>query len=192
MFKLSALTFALTAFALAPACAQQETFSEYVDASGAISRPTDFKTNPDWMHMGAWAVVNENGEGNGIHNVYTTKSAVEYYKANGVFPDGAPVVKEVRGAAAAQLSTGRAHWSTDPQVWFVWIKDAKGRFEDNPLWGDGWGWALFNADEPAKQVATDYRADCLGCHVPAEESDWMYVYGYAAVLGEKAAAFAPQ
>ena len=28
------------------------------------------------------------------------------------------------------------------------IKDAKGRFPGNDLWGDGWGWALFLAKEP--------------------------------------------
>jgi hypothetical protein len=43
------------------------------------------------------------------------------------------------------------------------------------LWGDGWGWALFKADVPDKQVATDYKKDCLDCHVPAKSTDWIYV-----------------
>jgi hypothetical protein len=49
------------------------------------------------------------------------------------------------------MTTGDAHWATDIKVWFVLIKDSKGRYKNNPLWGDGWGWALF------KQVATDYK-----------------------------------
>jgi hypothetical protein len=27
-------------------------------------------------------------------------------------------------------------------------------------------------------VASDFRTDCLGCHLPAKKSDWIYVDGY--------------
>ena len=66
-------------------------------------------------------------------------------------------------------------------VWFVMIKDTKNRFPNNPLWGNGWGWALFKADAPDKQVfATSFKKNCLGCHVPApdQHTDWLYVQGY--------------
>ena len=164
--------------AAAPSQANQA-FSPYVDAQGNISRPTDFLTGENWTHLGAWGVVNPNGEGNGMHNVYTTHDVVKAYRANGKFPDGAVLVKEVRGASGAALTTGQAHWATDEGVWFVSVKDSTNRFEaSNPLWGEGWGWALFQADAPAKQVATDYKADCLSCHVPVKETDWMYVHAY--------------
>lgn len=26
--------------------------------------------------------------------------------------------------------------------------------------------------------STDYKTDCLSCHLPAEASDWIYVQGY--------------
>jgi hypothetical protein len=78
----------------------------------------------------------------------------------------------------AQMTTGDAHWAKDTKVWFVLIKDSKGRYPHNPLWGDGWGWALFKSDAPNKQVATDYKKDCLGCHIPAKTDDWIYVKGY--------------
>ena len=42
-------------------------------------------------------------------------------------------------------------------MWFVMIKDEKGRYPGNPLWGDGWGWALFKTDAPDKQIATTTR-----------------------------------
>ncbi len=185
---ITGLTLAISSSAFA----QGSAFSPFVDANGNISRPVDFKTNPDWVHLGAWAVVNENNEGNGVHNVYTTHSAAESFRKNGVFPDGAPLVKEVRAAAADALTTGRAHWATDKQVWFVSIKDSTNRFPDNPLWGDGWGWALFKADAPATQVASDYQADCLSCHVPVKNSDWMYVHAYEPVLGPKALVNPPE
>lgn len=153
-------------------------FSPYVDGKGNISRPTDFLTGRQWTHLGSWAVVNENGEGNGMHNVYTTHDVVKAYRQTGKFPDGAVLVKEVRGASAADLTTGRAHWSAENAVWFVSVKDTTNRFPDNPLWGDGWGWALFEAGAPDKQVATEYKADCLSCHVPVKDTDWIYVHAY--------------
>jgi hypothetical protein len=58
------------------------------------------------------------------------------------------------------------------------IKDAKGRFPGNHLWGDEWRWALFMGKEPARNVATDYSTDCRTCHVPAKKDDWVYVRGY--------------
>lgn len=161
-----------------PSTPAAPSFSPYVDSNGNISRPTDFLTNPDWTHLGAWGVVNLNGEGNGMHNVYTTLDAVKSYRQTGKFPDGAVLVKEVRGASNADLMTGSAYWAADKAVWFVSVKDATNRFPNNPLWGDGWGWALFEAGAPAKQVAKDYKEDCLSCHVPVKDTDWMYVHAY--------------
>ena len=63
-------------------------------------------------------------------------------------------------------------------------KDEKGRYTENPLCGDGWGWALFKSDVPDKQVATDYKKHCLGCHIPARGTDWVYVQGYPALASK--------
>ena len=58
-------------------------------------------------------------------------------------------------------------------------------------WGDGWGWAQFDPKDRSKQIATNYKTDCLQCHVPAKAMDWIYVYAYPA-LGEKALQFTPE
>ena len=72
------------------------------------------------------------------------------------------LVKEVLAGEHGRMTTGQANWASDAtKVWFVMIKDAKGRYPGNPLWGDGWAWALFKGDAPDKHVATDYRKDCL-------------------------------
>lgn len=47
-----------------------------------------------------------------------------------------------------------------------------------PTRGDGWGWALFEATEPSATVTKDYSQECLGCHVPAQRTDWVYIQGY--------------
>ena len=68
----------------------------------------------------------------------------------------------------------------------VLVKDTEGRFSSNPLWGDGWGWALFNVDQTDTPVTKNYKTECLGCHIPARNDDWIYLSGYP-VLTDKSA-----
>ena len=149
--------------------------SNTVSESGDIALPDGFET---WPTLGSWSTADAEGIQNGMHQVYASPGTIEGFRQSGSFPDGSVLVKEVRGAATANLSTGAASYATEKQVWFVMIKDAQGRFEDNALWGDGWGWALFEAADPAKQAATDYKVDCQGCHIPAQETDWIYTSAY--------------
>lgn len=149
--------------------------ADFVSEAGDISFPEGFLK---WQTIGAWSTADENGTANGMHQVYVSPGAADAFLETGEFPDGTVLVKEVRAAATAKLSTGAASYATDKGVWFVMVKDKTQRFPNNPLWGDGWGWALFEAKEPSKQVATDYKKDCLSCHVPAEETDWIYIEAY--------------
>ena len=149
--------------------------SNIVSEDGDIAFPEGFL---DWPTLGAWSTADESGTANGMHQVYATPGTAAAYRETGEFPDGTVLVKEVRGAATANLSTGAATYATDKGVWFVMVKDSKGRFSDNALWGDGWGWALFEAKDPSKQVATDYKKDCIECHIPAKDTDWIYVEAY--------------
>lgn len=153
------------------------TFSPYVDQDGNISLPTDYKRN--WAHLGGWAVSRKPGEAiHEMHAVYTQPETIAAYNKSGEFPDGAVLVKEVHAAETDGLTTGHAAWSTNIRIWFVMIKDRKQRFKDNDHWGDGWGWALFEAKDPTKNVSVGYDTSCLGCHIPAEDSDWVYTFGY--------------
>ena len=146
-----------------------------VDKTGNITKPPDYRDQ--YEMLGSWTVLDP--KGHLMHPVYASPGTAEYYRRNKTFADGTVLVKEIHGTATGQMTTGNVDWATDPpQVWFVMIKDAKGRFPNNPLWGNGWGWALFKADAPDKQVATDFKKDCLGCHVPAKADDWIYVKGY--------------
>ena len=145
-----------------------------VDQAGNIHKPSDYRDR--LQLIGAYMVLDP--KGNQIHFTYASPGASEYYRRNGKFADGTVLLKEVDGTDHAQLTTGNANWAADTKVWVVLIKDAKSRFPANPLWGDGWGWALFKSDAPDKQVATDFKKDCLGCHTPAKADDWIYVRGY--------------
>jgi len=152
-------------------------FSQYVTKDGGISLPSDFREK--FLHLGTWAVATKSGKPvNELHDVYSRPEDVQAYRRDGKFPDGAVLVKDITNVASDKLSTGQATRATDVKIWFVMVKDAKGRFPKNDLWGDGWGWALFEAKDPKKNVATDYTTDCKVCHIPAKKNDWVYVQGY--------------
>ena len=147
---------------------------ELVDKTGNIRKPDDYRDL--YQMLGAYMVLDP--KGNQMHVTYASPGTAEYYRRNKKFADGTVLVKEGFGTDHAQLTTGNANWAGDTKVWFVLIKDTKGRFPNNPLWGDGWGWALFKSDAPGKQVAIDYKRDRLGCHTPAKPDDWIYVKRY--------------
>jgi Cytochrome P460 len=152
-------------------------FSAYVTKEGGISLPADYREK--FVHLGTWAVASKPGKPvDELHGVYARPEDVKAYRRDGKFPDGAVLVKDVISVSSAKLTTGQASWAKGVKIWFVMIKDAKGRFPKNDLWGLGWGWALFEAKDPKKNVATDYRTDCKVCHVPAKKDDWVYIRGY--------------
>jgi cytochrome c len=160
-----------------PPTPKADDFSPYVTKDGGISLPADFREK--FLHLGTWAVATKPGKPvDELHGVYARPEDVQAYRRDGKFPDGAVLVKDVTSVGSDKLTTGQANWATDIKIWFVMIKDAKGRFPKNDLWGDGWGWALFEAKDPKRNVATDYKADCKVCHIPAKKDDWVYVRGY--------------
>jgi hypothetical protein len=163
---------------------------DLVDKTGNIRKPDGYRDR--YQILGTFTVFDAipmasgspSEQGGQSHYTYASPGTAEYYRKTGKFPDGAVLVKEVFGTDHGKLTTGDAYWASGTKQWFVMIKDEKGRYPGNPLWGNGWGWALFKSDAPDKQVATDYKKDCLGCHVPVEKTDWIYVQGYP-VLAKK-------
>ena len=134
-------------------------FSPYVTKDGGISRPTDYRDT--FEYLGTYAVATKPDQPvDEMHVVYARPEDVRAYRRDGKFPDGATLVKEVTKVGSEKLTTGQSHWATDIKLWFVMIKDAKGRFPGNDLWGDGWGWALFLA-EGAREERGDRLLDRL-------------------------------
>jgi hypothetical protein len=163
-------------------CAQDKpgAYSKYVDDKGNISLPDDFKAS--FYHLGNVAVAPKEGlDVTELHGSYTRNEDLKEFQRLGQFQDGAILVKEVRATDGANLTTGRASFAAKVKIWFVMVKDSKGRFPESDLWGDGWGWALFDGSDPKKQIATDYRSDCRACHVPAKATGWIYTQCYPAL-----------
>lgn len=161
-----------------------DSFSIFVDATGNISKPTKFREN--WTHLGSWFVTSDGmNTGASIHDVYATPESVSHFNTEGQWPDGAVLIKTVSNIKSQSLTTGKANWANNVDVWFVMIRDRKGRFPNNAAWGEGWGWGLFYSDEPEKNVATSWKGDgfsnCFGCHLPAKDTEWVYIDGYPTV-----------
>ena len=161
------------------------TYENLVDGSGNISLPSNFQQN--WIFVGTWSIAAEDADdisaasghgAAGLHNVYTQTETVEYFRQNGKFPDGAVFIKELLNTLTESMTTGTVSRGSQVEGWFIMVKDTKGRFSSNPLWGDGWGWALFKPDQPDKTVTQNYKTECLGCHIPARKDDWIYTMGY--------------
>jgi hypothetical protein len=182
----------LIAVALLLLCAESvagesftKTYGNLVDDAGNMTLATNFRS--DWTFLGTWSIAAEDVETSseasghgaaGLHNVYTQSGVAEYFQQNGKFPDGAVIIKELLKATTASMTTGTVSRGTEVEGWFMMVKDTEGRFDSNPLWGDGWGWALFNADKPEKSVTQNYKTECIGCHIPARNDDWIYLSGY--------------
>ena len=164
-------------------------FAPNVDPkTGAISVPEDYTL---WPTLGTWTHAKVDKGSANIHEyhvVYTQPETIEYYQKKRRFPDGAVLVKELLHAETMSMTTGPAvGHATTIKGYFVLVRDTKGRFKDSPLWGDGWGWSFFNSDDRVNTISTDYKVDCVPCHVPAKElaprnakkdDKWIYTLGY--------------
>jgi Cytochrome P460 len=148
-----------------------------VDADGNLHVPADYRTQFEFL--GSWAIAADQGTGSSqLHVVYASPGTIVAYRQDGRFPDGSVLVKEVFETTTARMTTGTVSRSQALKGWFVMVADSKNSHPGNMLWGDGWGWSWFNADDPAKTTTANYRAECLPCHVPAQATNWVYVQGY--------------
>jgi hypothetical protein len=151
-------------------------YARFVEEDGSFSFPGE-SFREGLVHLGSWFVPE--GDAAGFHHVYTQPEALAGYQRTGEFPDGTVLVKELRGHARANYTTGtNVASATAPTQWFLMVKDTEGRFPGNPLWREGWGWALFKAGAPGVNVAKGFANDCQACHLPARNTDWVYTNGY--------------
>jgi len=148
-----------------------------VDAQGNLHVPSSYRANYEFL--GSWAIAADKGVGSSqIHNVYATPGTIAAYHKSSQFPDGTVLIKEVHETSTAKMTTGTVSHAQTLKGWFVMVKDSKNSHPGNVLWGDGWGWSWFDAGNPTNTTSTNYRTDCLSCHVPAQATDWVYTSGY--------------
>jgi Cytochrome P460 len=148
-----------------------------VDAQGNLHVPSSYRAAYEFL--GTWAIAADKGGGSReLHSVYATPGTIAAFHTSGHFPDGTVLIKEVRETSTAPMTTGTVSHAETLKGWFVMVKDSKNSHPGNVLWGDGWGWSWFDAGNPTNTTSTNYRTDCLSCHVPAQATDWVYTSGY--------------
>ncbi|HHK0988018.1 cytochrome P460 family protein [Pseudomonas sp. HTZ1] len=154
-----------------------ESTAAIVDDKGNMQVPSNYRTT--YQVLGTWAVAADGSPGSKeMHVVYASPGTIAAYRKAGHFPDGTVLVKEVFKTTTKPMTTGTVSSAGTLAGWFVMVKDDVGRYPNNKLWGDGWGWAWFEATDPKNTSSTDHKLDCQGCHVPAQASDWIYTHGY--------------
>lgn len=167
----------LCAFGQIAAAAGTPASKSVVDAHANLRVPAGYRTS--YQFLGSWAVAEGAGKSpTQIHVVYASPGTISAYLKGRSFPDGSVLVKEVHQAETGTMTTGTVSRAETLKGWFVMVKDSKNSHPDNPLWGGGWAWSWFDADNPSKTTSTNYKVDCLTCHVPARATDWIYVQGY--------------
>jgi nitrate reductase cytochrome c-type subunit len=161
----------------ATAATSDQSSQAVVDEQGNLRVPEDYRTA--YQFLGAWAIAADQGKGSQqLHVVYASPGTIAAYRKDGSFPDGSVLVKEVYEATTGPMTTGTVSSAKTLKGWFVMVRDSKNTHPSSKLWGDGWGWSWFDAGNPTRTTSTDYKANCLGCHVPAQATEWVYVNGY--------------
>ncbi len=162
----------LAALASDATFAEAGSFSPHVDEAGGISIPEGFR---DWEFIGYQVLELKKDK---KRNVYTTLETINAYRENGTFPDGATFVKEMVKLPLDAPNDGNPDPNAEKIGWFVMVRDTEGRFEGNKIWGKGWGWALFKAKKPHKNTTKNYRSECIGCHIPAKDTEYINIHSY--------------
>ena len=154
-----------------------------VSADGALHVPEHYRTR--YENLGTWSIAGgADGGAKEMHMVYASPHAIEDFRAHGHFADGTVLVKEVWATDTAPMTTGTVTHVSALKGWFVMVKSSQNKYPGNKLWGDGWGWSWFDAGKPTATTSTDYTKDCKSCHVPAQNTDWIYTQGYPALKGD--------
>ena len=163
--------------------AQESYFSIGVNEKGDILLPENYKL--DYVFLGSWFLDLKDKDMKLIQNVYSRKDDVLAYRKTNQWPDGAILVKEQNLASDSDIGVAIESYSEKIIGVFVMVKDRKNRFPENPIWGDGWGWSFFDKSDYSKTVTTDYKKDCISCHLPVKDTDYVFTKGYRALLQEK-------
>jgi hypothetical protein len=164
------------AMAVETPVADEGAASAMVSPDGTIEMTTqDYQR--DWTMLGIFARLDENGV-NQFNVVYTQPETVTAYRETGEFPEGAVIIKELRQGITAAEGGDKVSSLGVLTGWFTLIKPPKSNAPQGPLWGDGWGWAKFNADAPDSTITRSYKTECIACHSPVKNTDFIHVEGY--------------
>jgi hypothetical protein len=150
---------------------------------GELRLPQGFR---HWVFIGAPLTPNGlNGGAAGFpefHNVYVQPAAYAYYQANGSWPEGTMMVKELQLVIPGTFAdgsrveaSGRGYFPGTPNGLDVSVKDSR-RFAAT----NGWGFFNFGHHAPPYIASTPLadKASCAGCHMASAHEDMVFVDFY--------------
>lgn len=121
------------------------------------------------MHLANRVVLDADGVEE-LHAVYAQCSSIDACRATGRFPEGTVLITEVRKAVLDTPTTSKAESGDRVIFWLVMIKDSQGRSAANSIGAEDWGRALFVAEDPTRDTATNFQNDYMAFHEPAQQS----------------------
>jgi hypothetical protein len=146
----------LAAFAATPAIA--------ADAS-AVAYPDAYRT---WDHVKSM-VINKGhplyDAVGGIHSVYGNPTAIEGYKANKRFADGAVIVFDLFEAVDKDNAVSEG----SRKAVLVMAKDSK-KYQDT----NGWGYQVFDSKTKKGTIDAKGAVECHGCHTQVKDQDYVF------------------
>ena len=166
-------------------------FGPSFTADGELQRPVGFRR---WVFIGA--PLTPHGLNNGaagfpeFHNVYVEPAALEYYQANGSWPEGTMLVKELQLTIEGTFpdgsrmeASGRGYFPGTANGLDVSVKDSK-RFAAT----NGWGFFNFGHHAPpyAEMAAPAPAAACAACHQASAHEDMVFIDFYRPLVTLKA------
>lgn len=145
--------------------------------------PTGYRTS--YEYLGSWAIAADSGRGSKqLHEVYASPGTIAAFRKTGGFRNGTVLIKEVYETTTAPMTTGIVSRAGTLKGWFVLVRDTENDHPGSMLWGDGWGWGWFDRGNPTRTTSTNFKSDCLTCHVPARATEWIYTSGYRPLQGK--------
>ncbi len=148
------------------------------NASGKLHVPADYRQT--YEYLGSWAIADEKTAGaEQMHIVFGSPGAAAAYARTGRFPANSVLIKEVFEAASDAMTTAPVVSRAGRLLgWFVMVRGDERSHPGNPLWGDGWGWSWFDANDRDNSTSKSYKSECESCHIPAAMTDRVYIQGY--------------
>jgi hypothetical protein len=158
---------------------------------GELVRPKDFRR---WVFIGAPLTPHALNGGKAnfpeFHNVYVQPEAFQYYRDNGVWPEGTMMAKElqlidsegkdgVQDDGSRYEPSGRGYFPGKVNGMDVAVKDST-RFSESK------NWAYFNFGHHAAPYAKTAKAasiaECAGCHIANASEDMVYMDIYRPIV----------
>ena len=130
-----------------------------------IKPPSGYR---QWFHVNTMIVDKESplfAELGGMHNVYVNSIGFAALKKGGRYPDKSTFVTDLHEFTVSDGS----YVEGARKALAIMVKDAKKYASTG-----GWGFQLWDGEDPKKPLVTDAAKQCFSGHQPKKDQDYVY------------------